>query len=125
VRHGHTRQQLERGVVPDLAPLDDAAVAVRRVLAEADVGHHEQVLARGPDGAHRLLHDTVLRVSLASRRVLPFGKAEQDDAGDPQPLDLLRLPGRLVDGQVEAARQRRNLAPQPGPRSDEERVDQL
>src|SRR5262249_20381171 len=57
--------------------------------------------------------------------VLPLGQAEQDDAGDAETLDLLRLPGGLVDGEMEAPRQGRDLPPQPGPRSDEQRVDEL
>ena len=51
------RQQLDGEVVVDLAVADEAAVAVRGVLAEADVGDHGQVrvgLLQRPD---RHLHD--------------------------------------------------------------------
>ena len=40
-------------VVPDLVALDDAAVAVGGVLAEADVGDDEQLAAGGADRARR------------------------------------------------------------------------
>ena len=45
VRQRRLRQLRDGRVVEDLVALDDAAVAVRGVLAEADVGHHEQVAA--------------------------------------------------------------------------------
>ena len=43
VRDRGAREQLERGVVVDLLAAQDAAVAVRGVLAEADVGEQQQL----------------------------------------------------------------------------------
>ena len=45
-------------------------MAVRGVLAQADVGHDEQVAALGADRAHRLLNDAVLGVTLRPAFVL-------------------------------------------------------
>ena len=125
VRDRHAREQLERRVVLHLAVLDDAAVAVRGVLAQAHVRHHQQLLAGRADRADRLLHDAVVGVALGADRVLGRGQPEQDHAADPELLDLLRLARHLVDRQVVAAGQRRDLAPQPLAGRHEQRVDQV
>ena len=125
VHDGHARQQLERGVVEDLLALDHAAVAVRRVLAQADVGDDEQLAALGADGAHRPLHDAVVRVALRALRVLALGQAEQDDARDAERLDLPRLARGLVDREVEAARAASAISRRtPSPGDDEQGIDQ-
>ena len=85
----------------------------------------QQLLARRADGAHRLLHDAVVGVALGADRVLGRGQPEQDHAADPELLDLLRLARHLVDRQVVAAGQRRDLAPEPLAGRDEQRVDQV
>ena len=78
----HLGQHLERRVVHDLAVLHDAAVAVVHVLAQTDVGDHDElghlVLDR-PDGE---LHDALGIVGAAGRRVLVGGDAEQQDGRD-------------------------------------------
>ena len=125
VRDRHAREQLERRVVLHLAVLDDAAVAVRGVLAQAHVRHHQQLLAGRADRADRLLHDAVVGVALGAERVLGRGQPEQDHAADPELLDLLSLARHLVDRQVVAAGQRRDLAPQPLAGRHEQRVDQV
>ena len=56
VRQRRLRELLDGDVVEDLVALDDAAVAVRGVFAEADVGHHEQVAHLALERAHRGLH---------------------------------------------------------------------
>ena len=43
------REQVERLVVRDLAVAQDAAVAVRRVLAEADVGDQHELRVLGAE----------------------------------------------------------------------------
>ena len=53
------REQLDRDVVVDLAVADEAAVAVRRVLAQADVGDHGQVRVRLLQRPDRHLHDAL------------------------------------------------------------------
>ena len=54
-----TREQLERLVVGDLSVPDHAAVAVRRVLAEADVGDQDELRLLGTERPQRTLHDPV------------------------------------------------------------------
>ena len=123
VRDGHPGEQRQGRVVLHLAVLDDAAVAVRGVLAQAHVGDDQQLLAGGADRADRLLHDAVVGVALGAHRVLGRGQAEEDHPADPQLLDLLGLARHLVDREVEAAGQRRDLAAQPLAGGHEERVD--
>ena len=60
------RQQLDGDVVVDLAVADEAAVAVRGVLAEADVGDHRQVGVGLLQRPHRHLHDALVVVGAAA-----------------------------------------------------------
>ena len=80
VRQRDPREQRERRVVVDVAVADDAAVAVRGVLVEADVGHDER--APGPPSsgpAHGLLHGAAVVPGLAAGLVLALRDAEEDD----------------------------------------------
>ena len=56
VREGDACQQRQRGVVVDLAVVQDAAGAVRGVLAEADVGQDREPGRCVADRADRALH---------------------------------------------------------------------
>ena len=119
VRDGHPGEERQGRVVLHLAVLDDPAVAVRGVLAQAHVGHHEQLAAGGADRAHGLLHDAVVRVALGAHGVLRRGQAEEDDPADPQPLDLLglaRRPRPPRGGSSREARGSRGGGPRRGPR---------
>ena len=105
VREGASREQRQGRVVVDLAVADHAAVSVRRVLVEADVGHHHEfrrLLLQPPDGG---LHGRLVVPALAARLVLLLRDAEQDDGRDaggrqllaprraPRPERAGRLPG--------------------------------
>ena len=92
VDHGLPGEQLQRGVVVDVHPAGDSlerpAMAVVGVLAEADVGDHQQ-LRRGLLGdPDRLLHDPVVARAADARGVLVLGDAEEDDPRDAQFGDL-------------------------------------
>ena len=127
VRDRHLREQLEGRVVLDLAALDDAAVAVARCTrtgrrrSSTSSSRHAARMA-----AHGLLHDAVVGVALAARRgSLASGRPKRITPADAEGLDLARLAGRLVDREVEAAGQRRDLAPharRPGPRRGDRRA---
>ena len=67
VRDGRARDQLERRVVVDLPVRDDAAVAVRGVLAEADVGER----AAAPESAAAAHAAPAGRCRRRSRRPSP------------------------------------------------------
>ena len=59
VAHGGAGEQVERLVVLDLSVAEDTAVAMARVLAEADVGDEREGGNLGPQRPQRALHDPV------------------------------------------------------------------
>ena len=83
VAHGRLREQLERDVVQDLVALDDAAVAVRRVLAEADVGEEHEPGGLLPQRPERALDDPVVVVGARRGLVLLLGDPEEETARTP------------------------------------------
>ena len=91
------REQLERDVVHDLVAVDDAAVAVRRVLAEADVGEEHELGRTLRERTERLLDDAVLVVGARRRLVLLLRDPEEEDGADAEPQELLGLVGEPVD----------------------------
>src|SRR5216684_254192 len=118
-------EQLERRVVADGAPLDDAAVPVARVLAQAHVGEDQQVRHHVLHRPHRLLHDAVLRVRLRAARVFLGGQTEQQHTGDPHARDVLHILHELVDGETELAGHRPDRLAPAAPVDDEQRVDEV
>src|SRR5438105_1048875 len=108
VRHRGAREQLERGIVLHRTVLDHTAVAVAGVLAEADVGDHEQVGHGVLHGPHRLLHDAVLRVGLRPAWILLRGDAEQQHARNAHARGVLALLDQLVDREAMLAGHRRD-----------------
>ena len=94
---GGPREQLERLVVGDLAVADDAAVAVRGVLAEADVSHQHQLGVLRAERAKRLLHDPVLVPGTGALVVLLVGHAEEEERLDAKPGQLAGLGDEVVD----------------------------
>src|SRR5262249_53798216 len=89
-------EQLERLVVHDAVLVDDAAVPVRRVLAEAHVGEEQQVREAVAQLAQRLLDDAVRVPGAGALVVLRVRDPEQDharDAGRSNDLDLARKVG--------------------------------
>ena len=95
--HRHAGEQLQRRVVRDLTVLDDAAVAVRRVRAQADVGEQQQLGKARAQCAESLLHDTVLGPGTRRLVVLVLGHAEQQQCRDTSQRQRLRLAQQAVD----------------------------
>ena len=102
------REQLEAAVVVHVAVDDHAAVAVRRVLAEADVGQQHELGEARPQRAQRLLDDAVV-LPRAGRlaRPSPPGRRRGSRARTPrrassstsrnEPLDVVaRHPRQLL-----------------------------
>jgi hypothetical protein len=121
----HRGEEIEGRIVPDLFALDDTAVAVGRVLAEAHVGDHQEVPALGANGADGLLDHAAVGIALGSQRILVFRQAEEDDAGDSQGLDLPRLSGGLIRREMEAAGKGGDLPAETDAGGHEKRIDQL
>ena len=118
-------EQLDRDVVVDLAVADEAAVAVRGVLAEADVGDHGQVrvgLLQRPDGH---LDDALVVVGARARLVLVGGDAEEQDRADAGGGDLGRLGDQLGDREALDAGHRVDVLADALAGDDEQRLDQV
>ena len=81
----------------DLAVVQHAAVAVARVLAEADVGDQRQSRHLGPHGAECALHDAVGVPGARALLVLLLGDAEQQHRADPECVERRALAHDLVD----------------------------
>jgi hypothetical protein len=83
-------------------------VAVVGVLAEADVGHHDEVWVGVLDRARGELHDPFVVVGAGALGVLGVGDAEQQDGGQAQRGGLAGLLDGARDRQAVDARQRRD-----------------
>ncbi len=119
------RQQLDRQVVVDLAVADEAAVAVRGVLAEADVGDHGQVgvgLLQRPD---RHLHDALVVVGAGAGLVLAGRDAEEEDRADSGGGDVGGLGDQLGDREALDAGHRLDLLADALAGDDEGGLDQV
>ena len=102
-----------------------AAMAVVGVLAEAEVGDHQQ-LRRLPLGQpDRLLDDPVVGRRRRAAGVLVLGDAEEQDRRDAQLGHLGDRLAQPVERELILARHRRDLAPQVLAVIDEQRIDQV
>ena len=108
VGDGSLRQQRQRGVVVYLAPVQHAAVAVRGVLAQADVGRQNKADAGVADAAQRAWHRPLGIGCSTPNRVLRIGDSEQEHAADTQTCKLGRLGRGQLGAQAGVARQRRD-----------------
>ena len=122
-------QERQGRVVVDVhppAPLGQrSAVAVVGVLAEAEVGDHEQ-LGRVPLGQpDRLLDDPRLVRRRRAVRILVLGNAEQQDRRDAQLGDLGHRLAEAIERELILPRHRRDLAPEVRAVIDEQRVNQV
>ena len=100
-------------------------MAVARVLAEADVGHHEEIGDGLLHRAYRLLDDAVLRVGLGAARVLLRGQAEEQHGRDAHGRGVLALLEQLVDGQAELSRHGSDGLAHAAAVNGKERVDEV
>ena len=100
-------------------------MAVVGVLAEAEVGDHEQV-GRLPLGEpDRLLDDPVVARGGRAARILVLGDAEEDDRRDPQLGDLGDRLAEPVERELVLAGHRRDLAAEVVSVVDEQGIDQV
>ena len=119
-------EQLERGVVVDVAVLaHDAAVAVARVLAQAHVGHDEQVGVGLLDRADRELDDALVVVGARALLVLVVGDAEQQHGRDAEGGGGARLLDGVGDREALDAGHRGDGLAAVGAVDDEQRVDEI
>ena len=72
-------QEIQRGVVVDGMPFDDAAMAVIGVFAQTDIGNDHQIRQFVLDLADGPLHDAFFGVSLGAQRVFLVRQAKEND----------------------------------------------
>ena len=94
VRDRRPREEVERLVVHDLAVAQDAAVAVRGVLAEADVGDQDELRLLAPQRAECALDDPVVLPRARALLVLLLRDAEEEQGLDAEGRELPRLDAR-------------------------------
>jgi hypothetical protein len=99
-------------------------VAVRRVLVQADVGHHQEFRDLSLEEADGFLHRSPVVPGLAARLVLLLGNAEQDDGRDAGREELPRLAEGFVGRKARDARKGRDRLLLPLPMPHEERRDE-
>ena len=124
VRQRRAREELDGGVVDDFAVDEQAAVAVRGVLAQAHVGDDEQVRHFLLERAHRGLHRRVAIPGRRAGRVLAVRQPEQQHAGYPVGLRRRGFLHDFVDRELKHARHRRHFAPLSRPGAHEQRVEE-
>ena len=118
-------EQLDGDVVVDLAVAHEAAVAVRGVLAQADVGDHGQLGVGLLERPYRKLDDALLVVGAGAGLVLGGGYAEQQHGPDSGREDLLAFGDQLGDRQPLHAWHRGNLLAHAFAGNHEQRLDQV
>ncbi len=110
VRDRRLGEQLEGQVVVDRAVVEHhAAVAVRRVAAQAHVGHHHELRVRVLERAHRQLHDALVVVGARALLVL-LGRAARTGA---PPGRRARAPRRPPRPRSRSTAARRRASPRP------------
>ena len=122
VRDRRAREELEALVVRHLAVDEHAAMAVRGVLAETDVGHEHELREAGPKRAERLLDDAVVLPRPGRLLVLVGRDAEEDDRLHARADELLDLADGAAD---RVARHAGQLLVRQRLRRDEERHHEL
>ena len=122
-------QERKRRVVVDVHPAAElgqrAAMAVVGVLAEAEVGDHQEIGRDSPGEPDGLLHDPVVAEGGRAAGVLVLGDAEEDDRRDAQLGGLGDRLAQPVERELILARHRGDLAPEVRAVVDEQRVDQV
>ena len=125
VHDGGGRQSRQRAVVVDFLSIENSAVAVRRVLAQAHVSHQREGQSFTTQPAQRLRHRAAWIVGARSLRIFGFGDAEQQDTADAEVGQARRLAQREVGRQPEVPLQRRDLMAVVVSVDHEQRSDQL
>ncbi len=127
LRHRHARQDLERGVVEDLAVLDQPVVAVGGVGIHRHVGDDEELGQRVLELAHRALEQAVGIGRLGREPVLArLGKRrEERHRGHAQAQRLARLRDCEVDRKTRDSRHRRDRLARAAALDHEQRIDEV
>jgi hypothetical protein len=129
-RHGGLRQQRDTGIVLNCEVLtiasNDTAMAMRGVLAQANVSNGHKRLRRlcCLDRAQTALHDTIAGISAGTKLVLHVRNAEQQQTADTQFSALGYLFHCFVDRKIEDAGHGADLAANALALAQEQWIDQ-
>ena len=119
-------EQLERlVVVDDAVGAQHAAVAVRRVLAQAQVGDDQKVRIGGLDRPRGELDHALVVPRARAFGVLARRQPEQQDGGNAERVRDARLLDRPVDREVVDPRQLRDRRAARAARHHEHRIDEV
>ena len=116
--------ELERRVVVHRFALEQAAVAVRGVFAEADVADEAHLGEVFFAGAQRLLDDAVFVVGLAAAFVLMLGDAEEEHGVHARAPHLFEDARKGVGAAAPLSRHRGDLFDDVLSLADEYRIDE-
>ena len=116
---------LDGRIVGNLSVDHDAAVAVRRVLAQADIGDDDGFRRIAANRTHRFLHRPVADRMPPNRVVLRGGKPNSSTRRNALAPGAARLAHGLVHRELMHARHRGDLAANTGAVGDKERQDEL
>ncbi len=97
VRERLLSKNSERGIISHFAVLDDTAVAVIRVFAEAHVRNHKKFQFCFANCFNRALHHPFFAKGAGPSRVLGFGQTKKYDPRNPQRLHVAALFHNLID----------------------------
>jgi hypothetical protein len=100
------REQVESLVVRNLLAVEDAAVAVGRVLAQADVGDEHELRDALAERPERLLDGPVVVPGARPLIVLLLRDSEEQERRDAQFSALFGLGDGLLDREAREGRQR-------------------
>ena len=123
VRQRRSHELLDRRIVRDLLVDQNAAMAVRRVLAEADVGDDEHPRHLALEGANRRLDRRLRIVGGRPDVVFRVGQPEEQHARDAVSLGRRRFFHGLVHRELIDARHRSDFTPLSLAGHDEERIE--
>ncbi len=129
VAGGGAGEEFERGVVQDadaaFVALDDAAMAVRHVFAQADVGDDQQFRQFLFEQAHGLLDDAVGGISAGGLGVLGIRDAEQQNGGHAEFMGAGGVADQFIGRKLENAGHGLDGTAEFAASADEEWQDQL
>ena len=122
VADGGALKQRQRLVVVDLVAVEDSAMPVRRVLAEADVREQNELGVAVAERSQGALDDPVVVVRAGALLVLLLRDPEQQQCFHTEAAQLVRLADDAVDG---VARKTRQLVVGERLRAHEQRHDEV
>ena len=118
------RQNAERRVICHFPVLDDAAVAMVRVFAEANVGNHQQFQVRLSNAFDGALHHALRTQRTRAPRILRFRQAKKNHRRNSERFHFPALFQDLISRLLVNRRHRANFLANVLSRAHKHRIDQ-